>query len=450
MKLIKVNKTYSLKIKGKPSTVIDELKDPDLFVINPKRISKFKVKLLVKEGDSVKIGSELFTDKKQSHVVFLSPVAGIIEKIELGDRRSIERIIIKKATEEESIDLFKSFQNNEIAKLDREEVVDKLIKGGSWALLNEYPFNNIPKKEIVPPSIIVSIDYDEPFMPDSEVFLKEYENEFLAGIDVLKKITPNVRVGVSENNASSVSSGVKNVITHKLRGSYPANDPGIFLYYVKETVEENKSWGIRALDVIRIGQLFLTGKYPTERLIVVSGALSKKPRYLKTREAVSLDFMKNELLNEEPCRMICGGVLTGHRVSLEDGLGYHDYSIHLIREGKEQELLSFFRPGLDKPTFSNTYLSATIDKEDWELTTSLSGGHRACISCGHCTKVCSVESSPQLIMKSLKANDYETAVEYGLLDTVNTGIYTYVCPSKIEIDKLFTDAKDKLYKDLTA
>ena len=89
---------------------------------------------------------------------------------------------------------------------------------------------------------------------------------------------------------------------------------------------------------------FLTGKYPTERLIVISGALTKEPRYLKTREAVSLDFMKNELLNDDPCRMICGGVLTGHRASLEDGLGYHDYANHLIREGQEQEMLSFFRP----------------------------------------------------------------------------------------------------------
>ena len=84
------------------------------------------------------------------------------------------------------------------------------------------------------------------------------------------------------------------------------------------------------------------------------------------------------------------------------------------------------------------------------MNSSINGGHRACISCGVCQKVCPVDTAPQLIMKSLKDNDIEGAIEYGLLDCVETGLYTYVCPSKIEIDKIFTDAKKKLYKDLTA
>ena len=56
-------------------------------------------------------------------------------------------------------------------------------------------------------------------------------------------------------------------------------------------------------------------------------------------------------------------------------------------------------------------------------------------------KVCPVDSSPQLIMKSLKNNDIETAIQYGLLDTVESGLYTYVCPSKIEIDAIFEQRK---------
>lgn len=450
MKLIKVKNTYDLKIKGQPEKKIDLLEDPDYFVVNPKRIKNFKVKLLIKEGDNVKIGTPLYTDKKQQHVVFLSPAAGVVDKVVLGERRSIQSIIIKKDQSEESLEVIKPTNISSIDKLDKQTVRKALFDGGQWASFEEYPFKNIPGADIEPPAIYVTVDYDEPHMPDSEVFLKEYEAEFLAGIKVLNRLTDNVNVGIAENNYSEVSENVQAVVTHKLRGCYPANDPGIFLFYDKKSAEENKSWGIRSLDVIRMGQLFLSGKYPVERLIVVAGALASNPRYLKTREGVSLEFMKNELVGDEPCRMICGGVLTGDRVSLEDGLGYKDYAIHLIREGQEQEMLTFFRPGFDKPTYSKTYLSAVLDKEDWELTTSLNGGYRACISCGYCKKVCPVESAPQLIMKALKVNDYETAVEYGLLDIIDTGLYTYVCPSKIEIDKIFTDAKNKLYKDLTA
>ncbi len=449
-KLIKVKNTYNLKVKGKPSNQSEVLPSSEQIIISPKRIDKLKVKLLIKEGDTVQIGSPLYTDKKQPHVVFLSPASGVVEKIELGDRRSIEKIIIKRSENEESVQLFEPFNEKSIDSLSKENAVDCLTQGGVWMLFKQYPFNTIPSPDELPPSIYVSIDYDEPHMPDSSVFLKEYENEFLTGLSILKKLSDQVHVGVSENNYASLSESVKSATTHKLRGCYPANDPAVFLFYNKKTEKENKSWGIRSLDVIRIGQLFLSGQYPTDRLIVIAGALCKEPRYLRTREGVSLKFIKNELVKNEPYRIIGGGVLSGTTLSIEDGLGYQDYAIHLIRDGQEQEILSFFRPGFDKPTFSNTYLSATVDRDDWEFTTSLNGGYRACISCGYCKKVCPVETAPQLIMKALKDNDYETAVEYGLLDTVSSGLYTYVCPSKIELDTLFTDAKNKLYRDLTA
>ena len=89
-----------------------------------------------------------------------------------------------------------------------------------------------------------------------------------------------------------------------------------------------------------------------------------------------------------------------------------------------------------------------VEKDDWEMTTSINGGYRACISCGVCEKVCPVEASPQMIMKSLKINDIETAVSYGLLDIVESGLYTYVCPSKIELDNIFREAKAKIYQGL--
>ena len=125
-------------------------------------------------------------------------------------------------------------------------------------------------------------------------------------------------------------------------------------------------------------------------------------------------------------------------------------TLNVIPDEGDQELLHFFKPGFHRPTFSKTYLSFLFKNKHWDLTSSLNGGKRACIACGACVKVCPVDSYPQMIMKSLKDNDYETAVEYGLLDVVESGLYSYVCPSKIEIDKIFSDAKNKLYKELTA
>ena len=419
MKQIKVKNTYDINIAGIPDTEVNVIKTPSLFVINPLRVKQFKAKLLVKKQDTVKIGTPYIL-KKQSHVQFLSPVAGTITDIEYGDRRSIKEIIISKDKDEDSIKLFEPISN--IETLSRQDVVNKLLQGGLWATFKQYPFNAIPKAETVPPAIYVTIDYDEPHMPNTDVILNKYSNAFLKGLEVIKQLSDSVYVGKS-TKSSVVNEKIQNEITHQISGDYPANESGIFLYYNKKSKEENNSWGIKSLDVIRIGQLFTTGTYPTEKIIVIAGSEVTKPCHIKTREGICLKDLSSYIKTDGPTRIICGGILTGDKVELSDGLGFYDYAVNVIPEGSEQELLTFFRPGFNKPTFSNTYLSATVKKLDWTMTSSINGGYRACISCGSCAKVCPVDSSPQLIMKSLKNNDIETAIQYGLLDTVGPGLY---------------------------
>lgn len=449
MKQLKIKNTYNLNLKGEPSSVIEEVMDSDEFVINPIRIKNFKAKLVVKENEPVSIGSLLLIDKKQPHLKFLSPVSGVIKEIVYGHRRVVEKIVIQKESTEKLEDLFSPVNSASLTKLSREEVVNRLIDGGLWNLITQYPFEVAPKQNDIAPSIYVTVDYDEPFMPESKVFLNEYYDDFVFGLEIIKKLSSKVYVGISEKNKLEKSK-LNAFVTHSLEGDYPANNPGVFLYHNKKTQEENASWGVRSLDVIRMGQLFKTGNYPIERLIVLAGTQAKKPRYIKTREAINLSFLSKEFLNSDPVRIIAGGVLTGDKVTLESGLGYSDYAINLIREGQERELLTFFRGGYDKPTFGNTYLSAINKKQKFTMTSSVNGGHRACISCGVCAKVCQVDSAPQMIMKSLNVDDVETAVKYGLLDIVDTGLYTYVCPSKIELDEIFRAAKTKLYKEVTA
>lgn len=447
MKLIQVKNTYNVRLKGKPTTELEYLDESNEYIINPERIDNFKPKLLVKLGDTVKIGTPLYTDKKQLHLKFLSPVSGTIKAIDLGHRRVIDRIIIEKDENEEALNLFPSYSSKELNQLDTATVRSHLLSGGLWGVFNEYPFRNIPKSDTIPPAIYITMEYDEPHFPTSTVFIKKYKKEFLAGLSVIRKMSDHVFIG-SSADVEIEDPDIKKEITHAIQGDYPANDPGIFLYYNKSASSENKSWGIRSLDVIRVGQLFLNGQYPTSRIVSIGGPMVEAPKHLVVREGTPLSFLNDRLINSDPYRIVCGGVLRGQKVGINDGIGFNDFSINVIREGQEQEMLSFFRPGFDKPTFSNTYLSALDFESDWALTSSINGGYRACISCGLCAKVCPVESAPQMIMKSLKENDLETAVEYGLLDIVESGLYTYVCPSKIELDRTFLNAKKELLKGL--
>jgi Na+-transporting NADH:ubiquinone oxidoreductase subunit A len=444
MKLIKVNNTYDLNLTGKPSTELSELSASEIFGLNPSRYD-LKLRLLVKEGDSVKIGTPICQDKKDEAVLFLSPASGTIKTIEFGDRRIISKVIIESDSNNESVELFSAQSQSDIQSSTAQELAEKLQLGGLWQSFVAYPFQSIPKSSDLPPAIYVSLSNDEPFMPHISVVLSAYEKQFLLGLDVLKKLSK--AVFVAKSDSEFIPETIIPHVTHEISGQYPANHPGVFIYHAKTSQEENKSWGISALEVVRIGQLFETGAYPIERIIVVAGALAKKPRHIKIREGVSLEFLKNEILSEEPVRIVAGGVLTGKAVLENDFLGAQDFAIHLLREGYEQELFTFFRPGFDKPTYGRTYLSTLINAEN-NMTTSLNGGERACISCGICPNVCPVDLYPQLIMKSLYANDVETAVSYGFLDCVQCGLCTHVCPSKIDMDVVFKQAKDNLLKEV--
>jgi Na+-transporting NADH:ubiquinone oxidoreductase subunit A len=445
MTILTINNTYDIQLLGQPSDSVTSLTSYTQVAVLPSVIPYFKPKLFVKEGADVKIGTPLFYDKKHPDIQFLSPGAGVVSKINYGPKRVIESVVIDLASVEDTVS-FPLFTVKQLQFISREDIVAALTSGGLWGVFDEFPFKRIPTPEIIPPSIYVSIDNDEPYHPDSAVYFEGNELFFEAGLAALKRLSDTVVVSKSVNSPL-LSSSVESAVTHHVKGNYPANQLGVVLYHTKTSSDQNRSWGVHGQDVIRLGKLLLTGKYPIEKMVVIAGSLAESPQHVLTREGVPINTLLQGVVPSEPTRYIAGGVFQGRKIEHGGFLGFRDDALHLIREGKEPELLSFFRPGFDKPTFSRTYLSAVIKKAMWKMTTSLNGGDRACISCGECPKVCPVDIYPQLLMKSIYAKDSEESLKLGLLDCVDCGLCTYVCPSKIGIDTMISSMKETLEKD---
>ena len=94
MAKIHLNKGHNLKIKGTPKAVLLGLPCPTKIKIVPDHFQGVKPKLLVKIGDSVKVGNPLFFDKNNPKILFCSNVSGKILNIKFGDRRKVEFIEI--------------------------------------------------------------------------------------------------------------------------------------------------------------------------------------------------------------------------------------------------------------------------------------------------------------------------------------------------------------------
>ena len=69
-------KGHNIQLKGEPVKNIVSSVSGDSFAIHPSQYKGMKPKLLVKEGDAVKIGDPLFYDKTKESVKVVSPVSG--------------------------------------------------------------------------------------------------------------------------------------------------------------------------------------------------------------------------------------------------------------------------------------------------------------------------------------------------------------------------------------
>ena len=87
-----ISKGHNLLIDGVPQNKIIEVESPSSLVFNPSSIDGIKTKLLIKEGDDVKVGSPLYYNKKNPEAFFVSTCSGKVTKIIYGDRRVVTAI----------------------------------------------------------------------------------------------------------------------------------------------------------------------------------------------------------------------------------------------------------------------------------------------------------------------------------------------------------------------
>jgi Na+-transporting NADH:ubiquinone oxidoreductase subunit A len=419
---------------------------PVYLAMLPEHIPFVKPRLKVAKGDRVAIGSPLFEDKRNPDIHFLSPGGGRVIDIRFGPRRVIQEIVIQLDDTEKAIE-FERYNQADVDKMSREQLVQALISGGIWPLVKELPFRDYARPDVVPPALFVRLDNLEPFHPSPQVYLPGNEALFQFGIHVLKKLVETPVYVYRCLSDIDLPSAFEGLINLTYTGNYPAHDPGVLLYRMKSSSAENRAWFINGQDVLSIARLLQNGVYPTERVVSLGGSGAPQAKHFITRMGAPLSVITPERTDTENWRYIQGGILTGYGAMPQSYLGFYESALNLLPEGNHRgELLGLFSPGFRKPTFSRAFLSA-IKQEELEMNCNMHGGERACIACGYCALVCPVDILPQFTYKAILAGEVEESLEHGLLDCVECALCSYVCPSKIELFETLKKAKAEFYKE---
>lgn len=386
--------------------------------------------LSVQEGDRVRTGQAVFTDKDNPGVIFTSPGCGRVVAINRGAKRRFLSLVI--AIDGEEAVSFSDRPGREPALLPAEEVRSTLIASGLWTSLRTRPYGRIPKVDATPSSLFVTAIDTEPLAADPLVVIGRAPGDFRLGLQILRRLVdcPLHLCCADEIQGCGDIPGVK---TWRFTGPHPAGLPSTHIHFIDPVGEKKTVWQIGYQDVIAIGHLFRTGQLATERVVALAGPAITTPGLVATRLGASVTELCRGETSDDTCRLISGSVLSGRAVAAPtDFLGRYHNQVSALPDDSGRSLFNWLLPGFNRFSVKPVFLSAYTGKTPLPMITATWGGRRAIFPIGTYEQVMPLDIIATSLLKSIAVQDSERARELGCLELIeeDLALCSFVCPGK--------------------
>ncbi|TVR37800.1 MAG: Na(+)-translocating NADH-quinone reductase subunit A [Bacteroidia bacterium] len=451
-KVIKTKRGLDIPLLGDAEKILQTPPRASEYALKPPDFHGLVPKMMIKEGTRVKAGSPLFFDKYNEDVVFTSPVSGTYTELVRGAKRRIMEIRIMPDPEDDYID----FGTESLSTMNREQVIQKLLKSGLWPMIRQRPYSVIANQNDKPRSVFVSAFKSAPLSSDMDFVVNGQEDDFQAGLDVLGMLTDGgVHLGIhADQTMSKAFTEAKGVQIHRFKGPHPVGNVGIQIYHVQPINKGETVWYADVQDVIIIGRLFKKGIYDARKIVALTGSEVLNPRYYRIITGAQINsFAVNNVRSENGLtpRFISGDVLSGEKIAPDGHIGFYDDQITIIPEGDKPELLGWLIPTIDKFSVSRTFFSFLMPWMKYRHNTNIRSGVRPFVITGIYEKVLPMDIMPMQLIKSIMINDIDMMEKLGIYEVApeDFALCEYVCPSKIEIQTILREGLDTMRKEFT-
>ncbi len=439
-KVIKLRKGLDINLKGKAALEMSAVECPGEYALVPDDFTGLKPKVVVKEGDSVKVGDALFVDKLHPEVNFVSPVSGTVSLVERGDRRKLLSIRVKPDGKQEA----RQFDV-------KGDVKALLVESGMFAFFRQRPYDVVANPEDKPKAIFVSAFNSMPLSQDFQYVLKGQEKEFQAGLDALSKVA-KVYLGISAKQTSAALTAAKNCEVNVFDGPAPAGNVGVQINHVDPINKGEIVWTMGAEEVIFVGRLMLTGKVDLTRTVALAGSEVKKPAYFKMLVGQKLTtLLAGQIDTSKSLRIINGNVMTGLKTSADGFLGAHATEVNVIPEGDHaDEFLGWIAPRFNTFSTHRSYFSWLLGKKkEYVMDARIKGGERHMIMSGEYDKVFPMDIYAGYLVKAIIAGDIDRQEALGIYEVApeDFAIAEFVDSSKLELQRIVREGLDILRKE---
>ncbi len=275
----------------------------------------------------------------------------------------------------------------------------------------------------------------EPYLTADGRVMVERAARIRLGVDIIRKILgmPAVRIGIEANKphaieviADEFANMEGNVEVVVLPVMYPHGSEKHQIYAtVGREVPEPPALPIdvgcvveNVATVIAIADAVEKGEPLLQRVTTVSGDIVAQPKNIEapigTKYADMLAFCGG--VTESPAKVISGGTMMGFAVS-----------------------------NLEIPTLKTTSGVLFLSKRRVVQYDS-----QACINCGRCLRACVMKLNPSIISKAVEDNDVADAEKAFVMDCIECGCCSFVCPAHRPLTQFCRRAKNSIRASIAA
>ncbi len=407
-----------------------------------------KPKMMVVEGDKVKLGQVLFSDKQNPGVNFTSPGTGVVKAINRGDKRVLLSVVIDLNGDQQ--ETFAKYGEAELVDLSADQVKENLLTSGLWTAFLTRPYGKVPAADSTPSSIFVTAIDTRPLAADPSVVIKDRASDFANGLTLISKLTAGKTYLCKATGANVTNNSAVEVV--EFSGPHPAGLPSTHIHLIDPVNIHKFVWHIDYQAVIAIGALFTSGRLNVERVVSLAGPTVKNPRLVRTRLGANLEDLVDGELEACENRVISGSVLHGHEATGPLAfLSSHSLQVSALREGRDREFFGWIVPGKNKYSALNVYVSSKDRKDGrlFPLTTDKNGSNRAIVPVGVYEAVMPLDILATPLLKAIVVGDTDTAQALGCLelDEEDVSLFTFVDPGKHDFAPVLRANLTKIEKE---
>ncbi|MBO1362404.1 Na(+)-translocating NADH-quinone reductase subunit A [Prevotella sp. A2931] len=445
--VVKLRKGLNINLKGKAIQKKVTIELPSEIGLVPAAFEGVVPKVVVNEGDSVKVGDALFVNKAFPEIKFASPVSGKVTKVVRGDRRKVLCVKVQVANEQQYVD----FGIKDLSKLNGEDVKRDLLDAGLFGYINQLPYAISTNPKVHPEAIFVSALRDMPLASDFEVELEGNEEAFQVGLSALSKIA-KVHLGIGPNQSNRSLTEAADVEVTIYDGPCPAGNVGVQINHTRPITKGEVIWTIDPTTVIFIGRLFLTGKVDLRKVVAVAGSEVNNPCYVNTIVGAPFSaLLKGQIKETAHVRIINGNPLVGHKSCMTDYIGGHTSEVTVIPEGDDvNEMLGWISPRLSNFSVSHSYFTWLLGKKkEYCLDARIKGGERHMIMSGEYDKVLPMDIYAEYLIKAIIAGNIDRQEQLGIYEVSpeDFALAEFVDSSKMPLQKIVRDGLNTLRKE---